>query len=121
MLIELLPFSSHCSALISYQKGRLGKRWLLARVKDSVVIEVNGEKEFEKKKDKARIFKNLKCHVNLSIFARFRFSCRIISRILNPAGLTERGKEGAKRKRGRETERQNQYTCSPCLIISYWN
>jgi len=77
---------------------------LLARVKDSVVIEVNGEKEFERKRTRPKYLKKPKCHANFSFFGKLRLSCHIISRIIKPAGLKERGKSGAKKKGSKEPE-----------------
>lgn len=56
--------------------------------------------------DKAKIlFKKLRPRIpsiSLSL-GGVRSSCNIISRILNPAGLKERGTKGAKRKRERKS------------------
>ena len=80
---------------------------MLARVKDSVVIEVNGEKEFERKRSRPKYLKELKCHANFFFFGKLRFSCHIIFRIINPAGLKDRGKSAAKKKVSKETETES--------------
>lgn len=69
-----------------------------------MVIEVNGEKELERKRTRPKYLEKLKCHANFSFFGKLRFSCYIISKIIKPAGLKERGKSGAKKKGSKETE-----------------
>lgn len=47
-----------------------------------------------------------------------RSSCNVISRILNPVGLKERGKEGAERERKRKTVHLQTLFANSLLALS---
>lgn len=87
------------------------------RVKDSVVIEVNGEKELERKRTRPKYLEKLKCHANF-FFGKLRFSCYIISKIIKPAGLKER--EIRSKEERKQRDRDSASTLAdPVWIAAY--